>query len=181
VRRPRGGRGQQRSDGQVIRMACQACGATIAVFPSRWRQRYCSLVCAGVARRKAIVAPRTGRDRARRWYRALTACERCGVAATDRHHKDGDPSHDAPEDIALLCRRCHMEEDGRLGRFVRAGVPTRGTTKPPAPCSNCGVPAKPLRRGRCHRCADWWYRHATERPPVRGRLERSTGWTSSMA
>lgn len=63
------------------------------------------------------VPPEAGRQRARRRY-ALGPCERCGKPATDRHHKDGVTTHNEPENIAILCRRCHMEVDGRLAAFV---------------------------------------------------------------
>lgn len=50
-----------------------------------------------------------------------------------------------------LCRRCHMTEDGRLSHFVTmASVPKPiGDARP---CSDCGNPAKPLRRGLCNAC-----------------------------
>ena len=48
-----------------------------------------------------------------------------------------------------LCRRCHMEEDGRLPVFVAAGP---RSTQPPKPCGECGQPYKPLRRGLCRPC-----------------------------
>lgn len=37
-------------------------------------------------------------------------------------------------------------------------------TIPERPCSNCGLPYSPLRRGRCQRCSQYWRRHAVERP-----------------
>lgn len=54
-----------------------------------------------------------GRAQARRLYQ-LGACEDCGRPGVDRHHKDGDTDNNLPENIAILCRRCHQEEDGRL-------------------------------------------------------------------
>ena len=44
-------------------------------------------------------------------------CDQCGAKATDRHHIDGDPTHNVVENIQFLCRRCHMTLDGRLGRL----------------------------------------------------------------
>lgn len=50
-------------------------------------------------------------------------CESCRVApATDRHHIDSDPGNNVRENIALLCRRCHMTADGRLERFRAYGL-----------------------------------------------------------
>lgn len=68
--------------------------------------------------------PTTKRLRAQARYE-LGDCESCGAQATDRHHKDGDTGNNVPENIAILCRRCHMTIDGRLaqrdanGRFSR--------------------------------------------------------------
>lgn len=44
----------------------------------------------------------------------LGLCERCGKAATDRHHKDANTGNNEASNIEMLCRRCHMEIDGRL-------------------------------------------------------------------
>jgi integrase/recombinase XerD len=59
--------------------------------------------------------PRTGRQRARYWFVLADVCERCNEApAVDRHHVDGDPLNNVLENIQSLCRRCHMDVDGRL-------------------------------------------------------------------
>jgi hypothetical protein len=44
-------------------------------------------------------------------------CDRCGKPGRDRHHRDGNTLNNEPENIECLCRRCHMEIDGRLARF----------------------------------------------------------------
>lgn len=45
-------------------------------------------------------------------------CENgCGAPAVERHHKDGSPFNNAPENIMRVCRRCHMVVDGRLEQF----------------------------------------------------------------
>lgn len=99
------------------------------------------------------------RLRAVRMY-ALGTCERCGVAkATDRHHKDGNTGHNERSNIALLCRRCHMIEDGRLERLIKLDRPVRVG---PLPCCVCSNLSKPLRRGRCHRCNEYLRRHGEE-------------------
>lgn len=47
-------------------------------------------------------------------------CERCQNApAVDRHHVDGDPLNNVAENIQSLCRRCHMEVDGRASGALR--------------------------------------------------------------
>ncbi len=62
--------------------------------------------------------PKSGRSRAVRKF-DKSPCERCGelIKRVDRHHKDGNTLNNTPENIEYLCRKCHMEEDGRLDNF----------------------------------------------------------------
>ena len=60
-----------------------------------------------------VASASSKRGRARRLYK-LGNCERCGKKATDRHHIDGNAGNNLSSNIAILCRRCHMEIDGRL-------------------------------------------------------------------
>jgi hypothetical protein len=103
-----------------------------------------------------------GRLRAQKRY-PLGPCERCGKPAIDRHHKDSVTTHNEPSNIARLCRRCHMEDDGRLVAFVEAAGGRKYGPEPPKPCSNCGRLWKPLRRGRCGACSDYFRAHGKER------------------
>lgn len=105
----------------------------------------------------------TKRERAQRAF-ALGACERCGGKAVDRHHRDGDPGNNAPGNVAPLCRRCHMIEDGRLAAFMdrlRRPRPIKLRT-----CEVCGrvEPSKRGGRGRCHRCHVYLLRTGRDRP-----------------
>jgi len=59
-------------------------------------------------------AMRTGNDRARRIFKSTPPCMKCGAPKSERHHIDGNPRNNAQENIAFLCRRHHMEADGRL-------------------------------------------------------------------
>lgn len=59
---------------------------------------------------------RSGRCRAQRMF-PPGPCIRCG-AKGERHHKDGDTSNNTDSNVEMLCRRCHMEEDGRLQAFA---------------------------------------------------------------
>ena len=58
-----------------------------------------------------------GRNRARRWF-AAQPCEVCGSTKSERHHVDGNTKNNAPGNIRFLCRRHHMEVDGRLAAFI---------------------------------------------------------------
>lgn len=59
-----------------------------------------------------------GRLRARRWFGTHRPCEMCGKSG-ENHHKDGNPLNNNPENIQSLCRKHHMEIDGRSILFVK--------------------------------------------------------------
>jgi formylmethanofuran dehydrogenase subunit E len=61
----------------------------------------------------AVTHVHTGHQRAQRLF-PMKACENCGSAGRDRHHRDGNTLNNDPANIAILCRRCHQAEDGRL-------------------------------------------------------------------
>jgi 5-methylcytosine-specific restriction endonuclease McrA len=50
-------------------------------------------------------------------------CEKCPAPGIDRHHRDGNPGNNVPENLMVLCRRCHMVEDGRLAALRRKVKP----------------------------------------------------------
>lgn len=121
----------------------------------------------------------TKRERAQRMY-PLEDCEKCGKKAVDRHHINGDTGDNRRENIMLLCRRCHMAEDGRLyNLFVGPKLPRHllakerkrlekmGLRKQPEPCSRCSKDYKPLRRGLCHACDMYKRRTGIDRPLVK--------------
>lgn len=58
-----------------------------------------------------------GREEARRLYQLPEKCDECEDPPYDRHHKNGDTNNNSQENIAFLCRRCHMVADGRLAKF----------------------------------------------------------------
>lgn len=107
-----------------------------------------------------LASPMTKRCRAQRRY-PLTSCEKCGNPATDRHHIDGDPGNNVPSNIARLCRRCHMEIDGRLAIFLSHSK--MRPTKPPEPCIVCQRLVKIRRKGRCGACSEFFRRNGVER------------------
>jgi hypothetical protein len=106
---------------------------------------------------------KAGRLRARNLYK-LGPCEHCGKPATDRHHKDDNPLNNHPDNVEILCRRCHMIADGRLKKFVSVHRYLQ-PVKPPSPCIICDRMWKPLRKGRCHACDLYLRYHGVERPP----------------
>lgn len=60
------------------------------------------------------VSEKGGRKRALRLYPDIGPCSKCGAAKAERHHRDDNTANNDPSNIAILCRRCHMDEDGRL-------------------------------------------------------------------
>lgn len=63
-------------------------------------------------------ADQTGRDRASRWFIVSRFCEKCNRKIhIERHHKDGNSLNNDRQNLQFLCRRCHMEEDGRMQQF----------------------------------------------------------------
>lgn len=109
-------------------------------------------------------ATKTKRDRARVRYPVLGKCEHegCEKWSTDRHHVDGDTGNNEPDNIRQLCRRHHMEEDGRLEGFRRTQrLNTRRQKKPPMKCIECGrsSPRKRIWYQRCHACNERARRH----------------------
>lgn len=61
----------------------------------------------------------TGNDRARRLYPERHPCAVCNTPNGERHHKDGNPLNNIPKNIEFLCRRHHMEADGRLAMLIK--------------------------------------------------------------
>lgn len=121
---------------------------------------------ARITRNRAYVAAR----------REETVCARCGAQPIDWHgeHHHAQPKRRlfemANHDYALqtiadeiarctpLCRRCHMAEDGRMQRFVEAGMGWRSVPKAVQPCQQCQRLYKPLRHNLCARCYERQYR-----------------------
>lgn len=112
---------------------CKTCGKRFYTKPSLIRLRnggqHCSRACKHAdpnAYRRGeehhswagdAVTVMSGRQRAQRLY-PIGLCERCGNdLAADRHHIDANTRNNAPENVEALCRRCHMETDGRLERL----------------------------------------------------------------
>lgn len=122
-----------------------------------------------------------------RRVRRFTVCANCGQQPVDWHREEHD-SHPnwrvgnlgrgtasidrIKREIRActpLCRRCHMELDGRLARFMEIAK----ASPPPRPmvyCSECGEAARPSRRGLCGRCYD-------RRRPKRARGRKAKRYT----
>jgi len=92
-------------------------------------------------------------------------CQKCKIKnAHDRYHKDGNLDNIDPENIMLVCRRCCMELDGRLS-FLK-NMDHSHQVKPKQPCIICRKLSKPLRKGRCHSCNEYYRRNHKERSEI---------------
>lgn len=117
--------------------------------------------------------PETKRRRAvRRYPLQGISCENCGGPAKDRHHRTGNLNDHSRNEIRFLCRRCHMIEDGRLERLRIIQAINAQKIKPPSPCVICGMSAKGLRKGRCHKCNEYFRRNGKEWSPEFSRQRR---------
>lgn len=71
------------------------------------------------------VSKKGGQARCRRLYPDIGPCVLCGDTYSERHHIDGNTANNEPENIAVLCRRCHMKSDGRLSKLAPIGLAAR--------------------------------------------------------
>lgn len=101
------------------------------------------------------------RKRAERRYE-MGPCERCGQPGHDRHHLDGDPGNNRPDNVEILCRSCHMQADGRMDQLLAAGRRIHQRARERTHCKNGHPltpentyipPSRPTRRvcRQCHR------------------------------
>lgn len=61
---------------------------------------------------------RSGYSRALRMFKD-GICKKCKNQIAERHHKDGNTLNNKASNVVFLCRRCHMESDGRLQNLIR--------------------------------------------------------------
>ena len=69
------------------------------------------------------ITEKSGRSRAIRAFPMIGRCVKCGASKAERHHKNGNTADNSPENIEIVCRRCHMKEDGRLAAFTASSIP----------------------------------------------------------
>lgn len=116
--------------------------------------------------------------RTKRRYPTLGPCERCGAEGENRHHRDRNPANTEPDNIEILCVRCHRKEHPprfTVGPCVDCGKETRtrlsvvrcrkcnqrrrqrekgvpARAKPAACCIECGAEGKTRGLNLCNRC-----------------------------
>lgn len=108
---------------------CAACGAILRrrIKDGRLedlaelvKRKFCDRRCMARGFRgrfKQNVHPHQGRYRARTLVTKV-ACYRCGTTTRrlDVHHVDGNTLNNEPSNLMVLCRPCHLREEGRVGR-----------------------------------------------------------------
>lgn len=146
---------------------CRVCDEVLAKRggekPSRFAKRQtCSRACHDelLRRMRPDTRPRgsaatdhSKRRRAQRLYPLegrICSEGGCDRPAVDRHHRNGDPGDNRPENVEALCRRHHRARHSPA----------------PAPCLDCGreAPRGKRRKGRCLTCAAYWERTGRPRP-----------------
>jgi hypothetical protein len=91
------------------------------------------------------IKPNSGRKAARKLTERKT-CERCPqTTGLEVHHKDRDPTNNAPENREVLCQSCHQQEHITAGDWGHGKVPT-------ATCEICGAAFQPKRSRRATLC-----------------------------
>lgn len=114
-------------------------------------------------------AAAAGRKRAQRTITA-TACEDC-PSTTDltRHHRDGDPTNNAPENVAILCRSCHTKRHWAEGYRAR---------KAPKTCTVCGKTFTKYSHSRVKTCSRECLSEAGRRNAAK-RKTHGNRWTAA--
>ena len=132
-----------RQGGRVTTMVsriCENCRSKFSItihdskrIGKRYR-RFCSRRCSKLGAlnprwKGSDVTPEAGRHRARRRYVTVGPCRICGNPKAERHHKDGNTLNNDPDNIDIVCRRCHMGEDGRLEKLSEMGKQIAATSR----------------------------------------------------
>ena len=109
-------------------MNCENCGGPLGRRPDkRYKHSFCGVICRNQWQRSSgdrigeknpswkgtAATESAGRRRAQSWF-SSKPCAVCGSGKSERHHKDRNPLNNLPDNIEFLCRKHHMEADGRL-------------------------------------------------------------------
>jgi len=114
------------------------------------------------------ITQKSGRSRAERAFPTIGVCEQCGSVKAERHHRNGDTTDNRTQNIGILCRRCHMREDGRLEQFIelakrnhQLAVAARVSMAKPTHCPRGHLYVKENKRGcgTCYICLNEYKRN----------------------
>ena len=98
---------------------CPICGAPFLSNGGAKSRRTCSAACGNELRRQKLskgrdASKQAARGRARNVIE-VNRCDRCGTAGDvenrlEVHHRDRDPYNNAPTNLEVVCRHCHIAE-----------------------------------------------------------------------
>lgn len=134
-----------------------------------------------------------GHIKAQKLY-AADKCLVCGSSSgwIERHHRDGNEYNNDPDNVLVCCRRCHMEEDGRLGKAIDRAKRINQKKREIAPthCSLCheSLEIGEIRNRMCKRCDQRVNRRLLVANPARpifskprSRMNRARGTENASA
>jgi len=124
----------------MVEKTCLNCGGLL--IRRRWKngkldsthknRKYCSIACCTSFKLKSPPpTANAGRRRAQKAF-PLTKCF-CGEDGIQRHHLDGNPLNNSPENIKILCQKCHAAD------HVGTGTWGRKKRLPKKTCIVCGI------------------------------------------
>lgn len=132
-----------------LKRICEKCGEQFKVKWACRKQRFCSKSCAHSGENNpSWVGDGVGIVQVHAWMEKELGrpdkCSKCGkVGKVDLANKSGNYKRDK-NDWEWLCRKCHMESDGRLEKFLSTSnkfnrIPNRN-------CDQCGKEYWPYTR-----------------------------------
>lgn len=127
---------------------CENCKKVFQVKYKCRQRRFCSKSCAAIGENNpAWLADNVGIVQVHAWikknFQKPDKCEKCGSKTKlDLANKSNLYKRDR-SDWDWLCRKCHMESDGRLERFLSHSAKKR---IPNRNCNQCGVEYWPFTR-----------------------------------
>ncbi len=139
--------------------SCPTCGKCFEASTRKPKQVFCSVKCSktGINNPSYKKDNNISIDRLHRRIESVLGrpekCSKCGkVGAVDLANKSNEYKHDI-SDGEWLCRRCHMESDGRLQATRERGINSRTIIE--IPCEYCGkifMPSKSKTRFCSNSC-----------------------------
>ena len=102
---------------------CESCGKSLLGMKDCSRRRFCSMNCYGLSVRGTPNTAADGRYQAQAIYKA-TECEKCGAVSgrLHRHHVNHDATDNSPQNIQILCAKCHTEEHRKPPKMSKCAV-----------------------------------------------------------
>lgn len=130
----------------IVNCICETCGQNFDVKWASRKRRFCSKSCAHIGENNpSWKGDNVGVQQVHTWVEKKLGrpdkCSKCNaVGNVDLANISQEYKRDFT-DWEWLCRRCHMESDGRLSKFLSHS--NMHNLIPEKPCLNCGKEFKP--------------------------------------